>query len=125
MRRLSEYWFSGACGDGLEALEKFILSGGAYGRTDNSVSVKRMQRGGRFKYLISRIFAPYSLLKRYYPILERHPYLLPIYEVKRWIDAMKRDGKKYRHELKENMKKQDRSDETYEMLASLGLIEDK
>ena len=66
---------------------------------------------------------PYSLLKRYYPVLEKHPCLLPIYEVKRWIDAMKRDGKKYRREFRENMKKEDRSGETLEMLTFLGLVD--
>lgn len=121
VRKLSDYWFSDGDEEGLLTLEKYVLSGGAYGRTDNSVSVKREQAGGRFKYLLSRIFAPYSLLKRYYPVLEKHPYLLPFFEVKRWIDAMLRDGKKYRMELRENMKK-DRSGETREMLASLGLI---
>ena len=122
LRRLSEYWFADGDGEGLSTLEKFVLSGGAYGRTDNSVSIKRIQKGGRFRYILSRLFAPYSLLKRYYPILERHPYLLPIYEVKRWIDAMKRDGKKYRRELRENMKKTD-ADDTREMLSSLGILE--
>ena len=41
----------------------------------------------------------------------------------RWIDAMKRDGKKYRRELRENMKKEDRSGETLEMLTFLGLVD--
>ena len=122
MRALAEAWFSGASYEGLDVLEKFVISGGAYGRTDNSVAVKKRQRGGRLGYFFSRIFAPMSLLKKYYPVLEKHPYLMPIFQVKRWIDALVRDRKKYVHEFRENIKNDKNSDAVGKMLDELGLI---
>ena len=123
MRELADSWFLGKACEGLDVLEKYVISGGAYGRTDNSVSVKQKKRGGRGKYLISRIFAPMSLLKKYYPVLEKHPYLMPIYQVKRWIDAFLRDRKKYVSELKMNMKQNKNDDDIGRMLDDLGLSE--
>lgn len=125
MRALAEAWFSGGSRSEyatLSELEKFVMMGGAYGRTDSSVAVKKKQRGGRLGYFLSRIFAPMSLLVKYYPVLEKHPYLMPVYQVKRWIDAMARDRKKYMRELRENIKNDKNGDAVGKMLDELGLI---
>ncbi|MBR6794856.1 MAG: hypothetical protein IKM52_01960, partial [Clostridia bacterium] len=34
---------------------------------------------------LSRIFVPYDNLKRYYPILEKHAWLTPIMQIRRWF----------------------------------------
>ena len=121
MLRLAEYWFADGDGEGLETLEKYVLSGGAYGRTDNSVALGKSRKGGRVKYFLGRVFAPYSLLVRYYPVLKKHPYLLPIFEVKRWFDAMRRDRKKYIAEFKENVRADEETESIGEMLQMLGI----
>lgn len=121
LKRLSEYWFSGGDGSQLEFLAQFILSGGAFGNMDNNVAVKRTTSGGRFKYLMKRLFAPYSQLIKYYPTLEKYPILLPYYEVKRWIQAFKRNGSLYRKEFSQNMKTNTRRDEVEKMLDALGM----
>lgn len=38
--------------------------------------------------MISRIFLPYRDLSLLYPDLERHKWLLPFYEVKRWCSIL-------------------------------------
>ena len=121
LRRLAEYWFGNGDGEGLDTLIEFLFSGGAYGTTKNSVSLKKSRKGGRVRYFFSRIFAPYSLLRRYYPVLNKYPVLLPFYEVKRWFDALARDKSKYMHELRENVKEDGQSEKMDEMLKSLGL----
>ena len=121
MRRLAEYWFAQGDGEGLDVLEEYVLSGGAYGRTENSVAVKKTKRGGRVKYFFSRVFAPRSLLEHYYPSLKKRPYLIPVYQVRRWIDAMRRDGKKYVNELRENIKQDENGEKIEQMLVSLGI----
>jgi len=121
IRRLSDYWFSDGDGTGLETLEKFLLSGGAYGTTSNSVAIRKCKHGGRLSYFIRRVFAPYSLLRRYYPILNKYPILLPVFEVKRWLDALRRDKSKYMLELRENVKSNAEKDEMQAMLEELGL----
>ena len=125
MVRLSQYWFSDGDGEGLETLVEYLLTGGAYGTTKNSVSLRKSKRGGRLSYFMSRIFAPYSLLRRYYPVLNKYPILLPFYEVKRWIDALRRDKTKYVRELRENVRDDDALEKNDKMLTTLGLKENK
>ena len=84
--RLSRVWFDGAEGDLLtDSLEEFILLGGVYGTVENGVSVDVVKKQGRLKYALSRIFPPYSSMKRMYPSLERHKWLLPFCHVRRWL----------------------------------------
>ena len=103
-RRLSELWLGEGDADELTvSLEEFILSGGVYGTTQNRVAIQQKKRGGRFGYLISRIFVPTSKLKRYYPVLERHPWLMPFMQVRRWFMLLRPDVRKMaRAELQTN-----------------------
>lgn len=91
-RRLSEVWFGACEHDALtEQLQAFLLHGGVYGSTDNRVALNQTKKGGRFGYLLSRIFIPFAKLKRYYPILEKHPWLMPAMQVRRWFMLLKPD----------------------------------
>ena len=36
------------------------------------------------KYAFSKIFIPYDIIKFHYPILQKHRWLTPIMEVRRW-----------------------------------------
>ena len=100
--QLSEVWF-GECSHTpvTLAMEKYILHGGTYGTKDNSIAMEQtMQGGGHTRYIRGRIFMPYKALKMKYPILERHKYLTPIYQIVRW-EKMLSSGKfkKYIAEL--------------------------
>ena len=91
-RKLSEIWLSGAEADPLSLqMQAFILQGGVYGHTDNRVALQQMKKGGRVGYILSRIFAPYEKLKGYYPILEKHKWLTPIMQIRRWFMLLKPD----------------------------------
>ncbi len=125
MRRLSEFWFAEGDGGGLETLSRYLFSGGAYGTTANSVVLKKSKQGGRISYFLHRIFAPYSLLRRYYPILNKYPILLPVFEVKRWFDALRRDKSKYMRELRYGARRDENEKEIELMLVSLGFYDDK
>ena len=84
-RKLSRVWFSGDASDELsEKLQAFLLHGGVYGSTDNRVALQQESRGGRLGYLRSRVFAPYEKLKSYYPVLEKHRWLTPLMQLRRW-----------------------------------------
>lgn len=86
VRELSEVWFGKAeMNDLLCDVEEFILTGGVYGTRANRISVSQVKSGGRFKYLLSRIFISNSALKKKYPVLEERPYLIPLYHVRRWL----------------------------------------
>ena len=44
-----------------------------------------MKRGGRLRYLWYRVFPPYRSLKITYPVLKKHPYLIPVMYLRRWM----------------------------------------
>ena len=100
--QLSEVWFGESSHTPVtSAMEKYILHGGTYGTKDNSIAMDQTrQDGGHARYIRDRIFMPYETLKIKYPILERHKYLTPIYQVVRW-GKMLSSGKlkKYTAEL--------------------------
>ena len=85
-RNLSKVWLEGQEADEFSLqLERFILGGGVYGSSENRVALHQKKKGGRIGYLVSRIFASREKLKGYYPILEKHPWLLPFMQVRRWF----------------------------------------
>lgn len=87
-RRMSKVWFGDECGDETTGyMQSYVLSGGSYGTTYNRVAFNKKR--GFFHYLMSRAFAPYTMLKRYYPILEKHAWLMPFMQVRRWCMLLK------------------------------------
>ena len=101
MRKLSRVWLEGEKMDPLsQRLESFLLHGGVYGSAENRVALHKESRGGKFGYLMSRVFAPYDKLKSYYPILEKHPYLTPVMQVRRWGLLLRPDvARRAKHEI--------------------------
>lgn len=86
VRRLAGAWFLDLPHDGTTLkMQNYVLSGGVYGNIDNKVRIHSGKRGGKFRYILSRIFMPYSQLKVYYPVLQRCPILTPIFQVVRWF----------------------------------------
>ena len=82
---LSEVWFGNAEHTEItRQMEEYILRGGVYGTTTNRVAVQQQKQGGKMKYALSKIFIPYDVIKFHYPILQKHRWLTPIMEVRRW-----------------------------------------
>ena len=83
--RLSAIWFSAVEPDVLSGkLERFTLDGGVYGNLEGNVAVQQTKQGSKLKYAISKILVPYQILKYQYPILQKHKWLMPVYQVVRW-----------------------------------------
>ncbi len=83
---LSEVWFGSSTHTVLSKnIQDYIISGGVYGSMENNISICQAQKGSYSKYIISRIWIPYRDIKCHYPILQRHTWLLPLYEIKRWL----------------------------------------
>jgi len=103
-RKLSEVWFSGCEADEISLeMQDFILHGGAFGTSANRVALQQNKKGGRFGYILSRMFIPYEKLKRYYPILEKHRWLTPFMQIRRWFMLLRPDvAKMAKRELKAN-----------------------
>lgn len=81
--------------DELEEMEGYIFSGGAYGSFRNRRKM-RTKNGGGAKFVFSNLFPTYSEMVKKFPILKKHPYLLPFCYVARFIKALfNGNGKKF------------------------------
>lgn len=58
-------------------MEAYILDGGLYGSQSNRTAVEQSRQGGKFRYVVSRLFPPADRLSMEFPVLRRHPWLLP------------------------------------------------
>ena len=84
-RKLSKIWVENEDHDPISLqMENYILSGGIYGNMENRVIVQQQKKGGRFKYAMSKIFIPYDVIKFHYPVLQKHRWLTPFMELRRW-----------------------------------------
>lgn len=124
IKRLCDVWFGEAKQDTVtEKMQNFILHGGVYGNSDNSLSIKRSRKKSQGAYLLSRIFMPYRLLKTKYPVLKRHKWLYPAMTVRRWFELL--SPAKRRRAVREMQKSggvtQAEHNETAAFLAELGL----
>ena len=100
--RLSSHWFAGETVDETSVeMENYLLRGGVYGSTENKISVNRDKPKNKFAYVLSCVFLSYGNLKLIYPSLERHKWLFPFYQVRRWFRIIfKGVSKNAKHTLK-------------------------
>ena len=81
---LAEVWFSNAEHSALsKELETFVINSGTYGSNANRIMLTKINFGDKTSYFLPRLFMPYRLMKLKYPILEKHPILLPYFWVLR------------------------------------------
>jgi len=123
-RKLSQVWFGdGESDELLLQLQDFILHGGVYGSADNRVALQQTKKGGRFGYILSRIFIPFAKLKRYYTILEKYPWLMPFMQVRRWFMLLNPDvAKMAKREISVNGGLgKEQADEMNSLLVNIGL----
>ena len=125
-KRLVDVWFSGAEGDAFTtSLEEFVFAGGAYGTVENGVKVGVVKKGGRVRYLLSRIFPPYSVMRILYPVLDRHKILIFGCYVARWFRIVFVTGTKHaKSQISHSGKiSESKNDEITRLLSDLGLLE--
>lgn len=127
--RLSKAWFTSEHQIS-EPTEKqilnYVLCGGVYGSKENHIRSQQARRGSKGKNVVNRIWLPYETLKNYYRSLEGKKYLLPFYEVRRWIRIVFKEKKSIKsiRELQSNLLVSDQErEEMKEIFDYLGLTE--
>ena len=84
--KMARIWFGSEERDEFyDTYEKHIVRGGIYGTNESKVIIQRERKGGKFGYAMRRIFLPYNTLKEIFPILKKHKWLTPVFEVVRWF----------------------------------------
>lgn len=88
---LAEVWFSEKEPTVFDqTMSEYILRAGVFGNNENRAAIGQAKMGGRFRYmLLRRVFMPYDFLKAEYPILKKHKWLFPFYQVVRWFSVLK------------------------------------
>ena len=80
---LLNVWMNGANhSETTRVLQQFCLSGSVFG---SSASGARQREHQGISYVLHRWFVSRNVLEEMYPKLKSRPYLLPVYQVKRWL----------------------------------------
>lgn len=121
---LSDAWLSSGEHSPLtEEMENYIMSSGVYGTTENRVAIAQANRGGKFKYLMTRLFPPFSRMAQRYPRLRTCPILLPWYYLVRWFSFLGKDKQGAMNELRHNASiSEDKQARLVNMCEELGLV---
>ena len=123
-RKLSRVWFEEEEYDSLsKEMEDYILRGGVYGNSQNRITLQQQKKGGKLRYAISKIFLPYDAIKFHYPILQKHKWLTPFMQVRRWFKLIFCGGaKRSINELKYNSSvSKEQADRANQLLINIGL----
>ena len=72
-------------------LQKYLLDGGVYGARTNAIAANS-QKKSPVSYIFQKVFMPLEQLSVKYPAVKDKPYLVPYYQVRRWISAIGRGG---------------------------------
>ena len=123
-RKLSRIWFENEKYDFTsQQMEDYILRGGVYGSNENRITVQQQKKGGRIKYALSKIFIPYDVIKFHYPVLQKHKWLTPFMEIRRWFKLIFcGHARRTLNELKYNQTiSADQADATKRFLENIGL----
>lgn len=89
---LNQVWFEGRNhNENTRLLEELVVKGNTFGSRDQEIFMEQVKAGSRIKYVFLRVFMPYKLLTRQYPILEKYPVLLPFCQILRWLRILTRN----------------------------------
>lgn len=84
LESLSEQWFSFGENGAYTELETYIWDSGTFGQS-RRLEARVAGMGGRFQFLLSRLFPPCYKIWDKYPVLRRWRILLPFCWIHRWV----------------------------------------
>lgn len=92
--QLAAHWFADTTTTApvVRALEAYVLDGGLYGTAEQNIAANGVKKGGKLRHFLSLVFLPLKDLKCIYPVLEKHPWLMPVCQVRRWLRSLLRGG---------------------------------
>lgn len=97
--KLVDAWMTGEpIPEDLVMSEDYALNGGVYGDILNRLASNQREHRG-VSYYFHRVFMSRSLLETEYPRLKKKPFLLPFYQIRRWLKLL--NPQKRRKAIKE------------------------
>lgn len=97
MRRLLAAWFEeGEEDDRTELMSRYIFDSGCWGQECNHILSQGLRKAGtekslgkgRLRWAMDVIFPSAFAIQSRYPVLKRHPVLLPLIWVRRWFEVL-------------------------------------
>ena len=97
--KLSCAWFSkpeiSYPDDSIKDFGNYIMDCGAYGHSDNFVAnneaMREVKKPNKIKYIARRAFPTRQSMEKRFPVIKKHPSVLPYYWIKRlWRDGFRR-----------------------------------
>lgn len=100
-KQLVNVWFyNGEHNELTRKMGGFVINSGVYGDEKNAILLKYSRlNGNKIKQLFKRFWIDYSSLSWLYPILRKHKWLTPFFQVIRWFKIFK--PKKFKKALDE------------------------
>lgn len=124
MLEVIDVWFENAShNEKTLRIQNYIVYGGVYGNLDNVSAVGVVKNRSKVGYLFRLAFLPYTNMRVLYPILEKYPFLLPFYYIKRiFVKLFGIDKNRAKNKFS-NIKSQDSEfvDEVAKLMIDLGL----
>lgn len=126
MDELADFWFEGIKkDDSINETADYVILSGVFGNETNyylsGIIIRGEYSDKKSSYFLSRLFLPFYLMKKRYPILKKLPFLLPILWVVRLLSSLK-NRKKYADEAKNiNAVNNEAKDRQAEFLKRQGL----
>lgn len=82
---LVDSWMTGLpIHNDLSIFENFVINCGVFGNNQTVLASRQREHRG-LNYYYYRVFLSRSILEKVYPELKDRPYLIPIYQIKRWF----------------------------------------
>lgn len=120
--KLIDVWFKGSEHDVItKRMEQFCFQGGVFGNANNAMVAKMRMHSG-ISYYYNRLFVKRKNMEQVFPILKKKPYLLLLYQMKRWSKGLTSSRGRVKEEIR-NMKNTDyRTMESFDaLMKSVGL----
>ncbi len=87
--KLSEVWFSEKVHTEQTVLmQERIINSGIYGTEENNIIYQQIKQGGKIQRVLNLIFLSYGDMIRKYPSIKGRKYMLPFYQIRRWVDIV-------------------------------------
>lgn len=123
--QLVDVWFgSGEHNECTRRMENYVFSGGIYGSSENYMAVVKGQKQSKLNYMMHKAFLPYTNLCVEYPQVKEHKWLVPVFQIHRWVKKLHQGRlKKVQSDLKKynNISASD-ADQISQMLKENGLL---
>ena len=66
-------------------MEDYLFGAGIYGSVSNKIALEKSGKSKQLNGFFQHVWLPYDVIKHQFPVLQRHKWLLPVFQMKRWF----------------------------------------